>query len=110
MAEALACFQAIVFAKDAGFRRIVVEGDSLTVIKKVNCNILDKSIIAPIIHDVKEAAMNLESISFCFARREANNATHVLARDNWSDGAPMYKIEEALMIVVLAGELDWRRM
>ncbi|KAK8569121.1 hypothetical protein V6N12_007653 [Hibiscus sabdariffa] len=72
VSKALACFQAIVFAKDLGFRRIVVKGDSLMIIQKVNCNILDKSIIAPIIHDIKEATRNLESVSFCFARREAN--------------------------------------
>ncbi|KAL4354441.1 hypothetical protein GQ457_06G018800 [Hibiscus cannabinus] len=110
VAEALACLQAIVFAKDLGFRRIVVEGGSLTVIKKVNCNIADKSIIAPIIHDIKKAARNLESVSFCFARREANNAAHVLARDGRFDGAPMYWIEEAPVNVVLAAELDRRRM
>ncbi|KAK8608811.1 hypothetical protein V6N13_024224 [Hibiscus sabdariffa] len=108
--EALACLQAIVFAKELEFRRIVVEGDSLSVIKKVNCNIADKLIIAPIIHDIKEAARNLESVSFCFARREANNDAHVLARDGRFNGAPMYWIEEAPVNVVLAAELDRRRM
>ncbi|KAK8546682.1 hypothetical protein V6N12_027456 [Hibiscus sabdariffa] len=110
VAEVLACLQAIVFAKELGFRRIVVEGDSLSVIKKVNCNIADKSIIALIIHDIKEVARNLESVSFCFARREANNAAHVLARDGRFNGAPMYWIEEAPVNVVLAAELDRRRM
>ncbi|KAK8559023.1 hypothetical protein V6N13_098621 [Hibiscus sabdariffa] len=110
VAEALACLQAIVFAKDLRFQRIVVEGDSLKIIKKVNCNILDKSIIAPIIHDIKKAVRDLESVSFCFARREANNAVHVLAREGRFEGIPMYWIEEAPMNVVLAAELDRRRM
>ncbi|KAK8701739.1 hypothetical protein V6N13_020118 [Hibiscus sabdariffa] len=90
VAEALAYFQAIVFAKDLGFRRIIVEGDSLTVIQKVKCNILDKSIISPIVHDIKEVVMNLESVAFCFARCEANNVVYVLACDGRSDRAPRY--------------------
>ncbi|KAK8575357.1 hypothetical protein V6N12_063032 [Hibiscus sabdariffa] len=103
-------YNAVPEENELGFRRIVVEGDSLSVIKKVNCNIADKSIIAPIIHDIKEAARNLESVSFCFARREANNSVHVLARDGRFNGAPMYWIEEAPMNVVLAAKLDRRRM
>ncbi|MBA0578907.1 hypothetical protein Gorai_021178 [Gossypium raimondii] len=34
-AEALACLHAITFARDMGFRKVVVEGDSRTIIVKV---------------------------------------------------------------------------
>ncbi|KAK8568493.1 hypothetical protein V6N12_007042 [Hibiscus sabdariffa] len=52
MTESLACFQAIRYAKDLGFKKVIIE-----------------------------AARDFENISFSFARREANKAAHVIARD-----------------------------
>ncbi|MBA0704259.1 hypothetical protein Golax_016529 [Gossypium laxum] len=44
-AEVLACLHAITFARDMGFRKVVVEGDSRTIIIKVQKGVLDRSAI-----------------------------------------------------------------
>ncbi|MBA0756895.1 hypothetical protein Gotri_020033 [Gossypium trilobum] len=46
MAETRACERALYFALDMGFRKVVLEGDSLTAIKKLNSNIVDKSVFS----------------------------------------------------------------
>ncbi|KAK8510515.1 hypothetical protein V6N13_110035 [Hibiscus sabdariffa] len=53
IAQALACKQAVLFARDMDFSSVIIEGDSLTVIKKLNASNSDKSTISPIIHDIK---------------------------------------------------------
>ncbi|KAL4303379.1 hypothetical protein GQ457_10G023210 [Hibiscus cannabinus] len=69
VAEALACKIAIQFAKDMGLLNVIIEGDSLTVVKKLNSSSHDRSIIAPIIVDIKDMAESFNSISFRFVRR-----------------------------------------
>ncbi|KAL4289789.1 hypothetical protein GQ457_14G005030 [Hibiscus cannabinus] len=73
VAEALACQQMVQSAKDVGFSNVIIEGDSRTVIKKIN----DGSIIAPIIADIKELAKYFGAISFCFV----NKVAHALTRE-----------------------------
>ncbi|KAK8685362.1 hypothetical protein V6N13_041365 [Hibiscus sabdariffa] len=52
IAEALACKQAVMFARDLDFSSVIIEGGSLTVMKKLNASSSDKSIISPIVHDI----------------------------------------------------------
>ncbi|KAA3467018.1 reverse transcriptase [Gossypium australe] len=42
--EARACIQALIFVEELGFQRIMVEGDSLTIINKVMATIEDESV------------------------------------------------------------------
>ncbi|KAK8491089.1 hypothetical protein V6N11_013014 [Hibiscus sabdariffa] len=56
MAEALSCLQAVILARDLGFSKIVVEGDSLTVIKKLCSVAADTSTIIPVIYDIRVVA------------------------------------------------------
>ncbi|XP_016729676.1 uncharacterized protein [Gossypium hirsutum] len=48
VAEARACERALYFARDMGFCKVVLEGDSITVIKKLKTNAIDRSILSPI--------------------------------------------------------------
>ncbi|MBA0815520.1 hypothetical protein Gohar_000285 [Gossypium harknessii] len=41
--EAKACLHAVIFGEEMGFRDLVVKGDSLTVIKKLKSNSVDRS-------------------------------------------------------------------
>ncbi|KAK8557023.1 hypothetical protein V6N13_035129 [Hibiscus sabdariffa] len=66
VAKALACLQATIFAKDLGFAKVVIGGDSLTVIRKVCSSTPDGSLIGPIIHDIREASKEIESVIFSF--------------------------------------------
>ncbi|KAL4325014.1 hypothetical protein GQ457_11G023740 [Hibiscus cannabinus] len=104
--EAIACKQAVQFAKELGFSNVVIEGDSLTVLKKIISCALDRSILAPIVFDIKELSLDFHSIIFSFVRRDANNAAHVLARECRSIQTPCYWIEEAPVETTAASEVD----
>ncbi|KAK8492317.1 hypothetical protein V6N12_073611 [Hibiscus sabdariffa] len=52
-AEALACHKALALAHDLSFKRIIVEEDSLWVIKKVETFSKDRSLIGMLIKDIK---------------------------------------------------------
>ncbi|KAL4355028.1 hypothetical protein GQ457_06G021420 [Hibiscus cannabinus] len=109
-AEAYACKQAVLLAKDLGFLRAIIEGDSLKLIKKLISDRADRSIIYLIVHKIKILAWSFTSISFCFVRREANNAAHVLARECRGYLVPRYWMEEAPGAATMASELDRRRL
>ncbi|KAL4333862.1 hypothetical protein GQ457_07G011430 [Hibiscus cannabinus] len=86
MAEALACKDAVQVAKDMRFSEVIIEGDSLTVVKKLNSTIHDSSIIAPIIVDIKDLAKSFSSISFHFVRRG-----QIRLRIHWLVGLALFK-------------------
>ncbi|KAK8623516.1 hypothetical protein V6N13_118399 [Hibiscus sabdariffa] len=108
VAEALACLQAVHFAKDMGFLNVTIEGDSLSVCKKLNFSSQDRSLITPIISDIKELAVGFWDISFAWVRREANRTAHSLAREYRAASAPYYWIEEVPPRTAAAAELDKR--
>ncbi|KAK8601704.1 hypothetical protein V6N12_051532 [Hibiscus sabdariffa] len=68
VAETLACKNAIQVAKDMRFLNVIIERDSLTVVKKLKTT-HDSSIIAPIIVDINDLAKSFNSISFCFVHK-----------------------------------------
>ncbi|KAK8663881.1 hypothetical protein V6N13_083686 [Hibiscus sabdariffa] len=63
-----------------GFRGIQVEGDSLTVIKKLQSRIADKSILHSIISDINNKRGCFDAITFSYVGRRGNEAAHALAR------------------------------
>ncbi|KAK5836542.1 hypothetical protein PVK06_012334 [Gossypium arboreum] len=78
----------VIFAQDLMFRSIHVEGDSPTVTKKLNNAKSDKSVLGPIIQDVKGKMWGFNSVTFGFVGRSANAAVHVLARSGRRLPAP----------------------
>ncbi|KAA3472059.1 glycine, alanine and asparagine-rich protein-like [Gossypium australe] len=96
VAEARACERALILAVALGFRRIIVEGDSLTVIKSIKKKQNDKSILRPITQYILSLETGFEEISYLFVPRIANNTAHTLAMEGrrrhafrvWSDGVP----------------------
>ncbi|KAK8604840.1 hypothetical protein V6N13_082309 [Hibiscus sabdariffa] len=108
VAEVVTCKQAVQFAKDMRLINVIIEGDFLTVIKKINVGSHDRSIIAPIIVDIKKLAKKFKAISFYFVRREANKAVHALVRECRSCQVPCYWFEEAPMEASTAADSDRR--
>ncbi|MBA0808305.1 hypothetical protein Gohar_024056, partial [Gossypium harknessii] len=110
IAEARACERAIIFAVEMGFRAVQIEGDSLTTIKKTNSKTADRSVLSPVIQDIKDYVRCFEKITFRFFRRDANTAAHVLAGEGRRFSEPMYWVEEAPAAVVRIVAADWRRL
>ncbi|KAK8479940.1 hypothetical protein V6N12_030476 [Hibiscus sabdariffa] len=95
---------------ELGFSKVIIEGDSLTVIKKLNSNAVDRSVICPIVHNIKILSKDFSSISFCFVRRGANKATHALAHECGSNHGPCYWIEKAPVATMTECGLDRSRL
>ncbi|KAL4273637.1 hypothetical protein GQ457_13G027630 [Hibiscus cannabinus] len=110
VAEALACLHATIFAKDLGFVKVVIEGDSLSVIKKVCAPAPDGSLIGSIIYDIGEASKGFESVTFGFVLCEANIIAHTLAREGRGQRSSMFWIEEAPPGTTAATARDWERL
>lgn len=80
VAEALAVRQALVLAKNAGFQKIQVASDCLTLINKLQGTGLDRSSIGAIVQDIKSAATKFLACDFNHVKRCCNEAAHVLAK------------------------------
>lgn len=81
MVKVRACLQALQFAEDLGFRRILVEGDALTVIRKMKSTNEDKSVIGMVIRASKDKVETFEEIEFCYIPREVNAVAYGLAQE-----------------------------
>ncbi|KAA3482175.1 reverse transcriptase [Gossypium australe] len=79
MAEARACERAVIFALFMGFRRLVVEGDSLTVIKNIEKKAEDRSVLRPIIYNIRQMGSCFEEIFYRHVRWSANGVAHTMA-------------------------------
>ncbi|KAA3467221.1 reverse transcriptase [Gossypium australe] len=95
VAEARACERALLFAFEMGFRRLLLEGDSFSIIKNLKSTGEDKSILRPITHSIRILESYFEEVSYLFVPRAVNRTAHTLALEGrrrqiscfWVDGA-----------------------
>ncbi|KAG8491705.1 hypothetical protein CXB51_015144 [Gossypium anomalum] len=102
--EAMACLQAIRVGLLQGLRKVVVEGDSRTVIRKLQEKVEDRSEIEVFIQDSKFLSSGFESCVFRFINREANKVAHLIAKGGLQKKETTYlqnaftsEVEEALI-------------
>ncbi|KAA3475300.1 reverse transcriptase [Gossypium australe] len=79
VAEARAYERAILFAIKMGFRRLLVEGDSPSIIKKLKTKGEDRSILRPIIQHIRILENSFGNVSYLFVPRLVNAVAHSLA-------------------------------
>ncbi|XP_038998876.1 uncharacterized protein LOC120124241 [Hibiscus syriacus] len=72
VAEATACEQAIKLARELNFRKVIIEGDSLTVIRKLQTPIQNRSLIIMIIKNVITKCKDFTDYSFRHAARASS--------------------------------------
>ncbi|KAA3489714.1 reverse transcriptase [Gossypium australe] len=110
VAKARACERAISMAATWGFLRVIVEGNSLTVIKSIKKRQNDKSILRLITQNIFFLETCFEEISYQFVPRVVNSAAHSLALEGrrrqvfrvWDDGLP-----DSVQMVVLKDRSAW---
>ncbi|MBA0576378.1 hypothetical protein Golob_025139 [Gossypium lobatum] len=96
VAEARACERALLFARMMGFRQLLVESDSLSVIKYVKKKEEDRSVLRPTTYHIQQLHLLFDEVNYNFVPRAVNSAAHVLALEgrrrrvcgNWADGVP----------------------
>ncbi|XP_075659003.1 uncharacterized protein LOC142628850 [Castanea sativa] len=79
-AEALACRQAVVFAMEAGFSELVVEGDNNTVMRAISGVSYRNFLLGHIYDDICVYLNGMRQISISCVKRGGNMAAHSLAR------------------------------
>ncbi|XP_041011337.1 uncharacterized protein LOC121255120 [Juglans microcarpa x Juglans regia] len=92
-AEAYAMLMAILFCKDTGVTNIVLEGDSLQVVKQMQKSVKDWSHGGLIIEDVKAIMKSFPGWSIGHIRRDANMAAHLLAKDALNSVEDSFSLE-----------------
>ncbi|MBA0814515.1 hypothetical protein Gohar_020342 [Gossypium harknessii] len=83
--KALACFQAVQMGLDLSFLKVEIEGDALTVVKKLHANRQERS----------EHAL-----------RQGNGVAHLLTTEGIRRGETTYQLEEMPLFVADAVERD----
>ena len=78
-AELLACRKALEFAVDAGFSRLIVEGDNINVTRAISSSLENTSPFGNVLDDIRHLLRSLQWVSVCCIRRGGNQVAHVLA-------------------------------
>ncbi|MBA0747807.1 hypothetical protein Gogos_004691, partial [Gossypium gossypioides] len=98
--EALTCVQAVRFRAKFGFIRVEIEGDALSIIRKIQSKDEDRSEIRAYISDVKRMRMNFISCRFQRAGRQANIVAHSLA----TEGLNLNMVRPSVVVTVNAND------
>ncbi|XP_075640327.1 uncharacterized protein LOC142612082 [Castanea sativa] len=101
-AEALACRQAVVFAMEAGFSELVVEGDNSTVMRAISDVSYCNSLLGYIYDDICVYLNGMRQISISCVKRGGNMAAHSLARYAKNVDDVIYWIEDSPLPAVEA--------
>lgn len=90
-AEAIACLQVVNIGRELGLTHVIIKGDSLTAIKKIQNQNRDRSKIGPFIFDIKERRTMFFQCQFQHVKRTENAEAHNLA----SEGLKMDRQRDA---------------
>lgn len=80
-AEILACRRAVELAKEIGCRNLLLESDCANAVKKLNDTNKDRSVVGPLIEELKAAMMVFDQVQVRAVRRTANVVAHKLAKE-----------------------------
>ncbi|KAK5786457.1 hypothetical protein PVK06_041094 [Gossypium arboreum] len=108
VAEARACERALSFALEMGFQCLQLEGDSLSIIKKLKSKMEDRSVLRPIIQSIHILLRQFEKAVYLFVPRTVNRAAHTLALEGRRCQLPCFWTEEAPNSVRKMAAEDWR--
>ena len=78
--EALAAATALALAEDLGMQRVILEGDSLVIIKALREEEQFFSPVGLLLEDVRKLSLSFQQLLYSHTKREGNSVTHNLAR------------------------------
>ncbi|XP_075654856.1 uncharacterized protein LOC142625029 [Castanea sativa] len=109
-AELLACRRAMEFAVDAGFNKLIIEGDNVNVMQAISSTRIDCSLLGYVVDDIRHLVYCLEWARISTTRRDGNKVVHALAQharnslDNdvyWMEDSPPPAVEALIHDVLL---------
>ncbi|XP_042987456.1 uncharacterized protein LOC122315549 [Carya illinoinensis] len=95
IAESFALRKAMEVCRDFNFNNVLFEGDAQNIVNAVNAETKDMTRYGSVIEDVKCLLKGREKWSVRFIYREANKASHVLAREALQFQSKIVWIEDA---------------
>lgn len=87
------CYQALDLGFQLGLKGVEVEGDSRSVIQKLQEKKEDRSEIAVYIEDSKKMSLSCRYCAFRFLNREANKVAHLIATEDIKNGENTYLLQ-----------------
>jgi hypothetical protein len=105
IAEALALHESVIFASLRGFQRVVFETDCLEVVDLWKSRHDSRSVVAPILQDIGEFALNFSSFVIQHVSRSATHSAHLCAKLACTmDGTHSWLecISDCLLVSILA--------
>ena len=79
-AEFLACRRALEFAVDAGFNRLIIEGDNSNVSHAISSSAVNTSLFGNVVDDIRHLIRGLHWAAICCVSRSGNRVAHALAQ------------------------------
>jgi ribonuclease HI len=80
MMEALACKEGLEFARQCGVQRVHLETDCLELVRLWKMEGLQRSMIMPVLQDMKEISLAFHDFSISHVGRDCNRVAHELAK------------------------------
>ncbi|KAG8500865.1 hypothetical protein CXB51_002873 [Gossypium anomalum] len=108
-AEAIACRKAVQVGVEHQWPKVIIEGDSLTIIKKCRNKSQDRSHIGAYIHDIQQNINRYRSFFFKHTLRSANNLAHVIATETLRREEEMYLEMGVPVYAEIQQRMDRRR-
>ena len=91
--EALACRKAIEFAMEAGFSKLIIEGDNIAVMKVVASSSGGYLLLGHVFEDIQCSLYGLHLVSINCVRRGGNRVAHITNDLYWMEDSPPLVLE-----------------
>ncbi|MBA0674950.1 hypothetical protein Goari_016519 [Gossypium aridum] len=106
VAEARACERVLIFVRQMCFRRLIVEGDSLSIIKNIKKNEEDKSVLRPITYHIHQLNLLFDEVTYSFVPRAVNDAAHVLALEGFFESPVLFSKRRFLLLHIIVTDIE----
>ena len=109
-AELLARRRSMEFAVDAGFTKLIIEGDNVNVMQAISSSLINCSLLGYVVDDIRHLVHCLEWTRTSITRRGGNKVVHAFAQharnslDNdvcWMEDSPPPAVEALIQDVLL---------
>ncbi|MBA0876263.1 hypothetical protein Goshw_014253, partial [Gossypium schwendimanii] len=92
MAESVACRKALQTGISMKWESIIIEGDSLSIIRKCKEKSPDKSLVNAYIYDIHQLRLKLKECSFEYVSISANSLVYILAKGTLKRNVGVYLV------------------
>ncbi|MBA0630201.1 hypothetical protein Godav_002324 [Gossypium davidsonii] len=95
---------------DMGISKVVIEGDNLSMIKKLHARVIKRSVLSAYIINAKKTSEDFVGCMFRHVIRNENELAHILAKKGLRREENTYLLERVPSYTIAATEMDNRRI